>query len=140
MRIGTIIAVAATVAVVGGFFALKEYNRTPAGADTKKVTHSVTAGQLMAEFQEDETSADLKYVGTQEQVIEVHGTIRDIDPNGDHMVNVILDTGDPLAGVVCEFNTKDLPSDWQEGDEVAVLGFCKGMLMDVLLQRCVAAR
>lgn len=140
MRTGTIIAIAATVAVVGGVFGVMEFNRSPAGADAKEVVHTVSAEHLFAEFQHDEAAATTKYVGTTEQVIEVTGEIRDIDHSSGTGSTVILETGDPLAGIVCEFSKEDLPSDWKAGDQVTVKGFCKGMLMDVLLQRCVAVQ
>lgn len=140
MRAGTIIAIAATVAIVGGVFGVMEYNRSPAGADAKEVVHAATAEQLFADFQHDEAAATSKYVGTSEQVIEVTGEIRDIDPASATGSTVILETGDPLAGIVCEFSKEDLPSEWKTGDQVTIKGFCKGMLMDVLLQRCVAVQ
>ena len=133
------IAVGATVVVIGGIFALKEYNRKPAGANDGNVEHQVSAQSLFQDFQTDEQAATAKYVGESEQVIEVSGTIREIDPTGEGIQNVILETGDPMAGVVCEFDEKILPATWEAGDDVTVRGFCKGMLMDVLLQRCVAA-
>ncbi len=127
------------VAIVGGVFAYMEYNRKPAGADSATVEHTVTAEQLYSDFQQDEAAAGAKYVGEKEQVIQVNGTIRDIADAGNGITNVTLETGDPLAGVVCEFKEK-VPATWKAGDQVAVKGFCQGMLMDVVLQRCVAAQ
>jgi hypothetical protein len=139
MRVKTFIAVGAVVAIVGGVFAYMEYNRKPAGADDATPKHTVTAEQLFTEFQQDEAAAQAKYVGQQEQVIQVNGTIREIGEAGNGATNIILETGDPMAGIVCEFKS-NVPSTWKAGDQVGVKGFCQGMLMDVVLQRCVAAQ
>ncbi len=139
MRTGTIIAIAAAVAVIGGAIGLSEYNRAPAGAASATPVHSISAEHLLQKFQDDESAANATFVGTTEQVIEVSGSIREIGQGDGELRNVILETGDPLAGVVCEFKAADLPAEWKAGDHVKVKGFCKGMLMDVLLQRCVAS-
>lgn len=139
MRTGSIIAIGAVVAVIGVAIGLSEYNRAPAGAASAVPVHVISAEHLLLQFQQDESAATGIFVGQTEQVIQVNGTIREISAGDGDLRNVILGTGDPLAGVVCEFKAADLPAEWKAGDEVEVKGFCKGMLMDVLLQRCVAA-
>jgi hypothetical protein len=126
--------------VIGGYFALREYNRAPAAADRQKVEHTVTAEQLMAEFREDEAAARQKYVGDTDQVIQVSGTIREIERSGEEHVIITLETGDPFAGVMCSMNNKDLPEHWKEGDHVELIGFCQGIqgvdpLIDIIIQR-----
>jgi hypothetical protein len=42
-----------------------------------------------------------------------------------------------MGGVICEFEAgalKDIPS---QGDNIRVRGICTGMLMDVVLVRCI---
>jgi hypothetical protein len=51
---------------------------------------------------------------------------------------VILETGDPLAGIVCSFESAAPPA-IVVGDTVRVKGVCTGMLMDVVLVRCTLA-
>ena len=86
----------------------------------------------------DEAAATATYVGTTEQAVQVSGTIRAMEPSGDGKVTVILETGDPLAGVTCEFAEADVPGTWRSGTEVSVKGICTGLLMDVVLVRCAA--
>ena len=138
MKAGTIIAIVIAVAVIGGIIGYSEYQRKPAGAGSMEPQHSVTAEQLLIEFKEDESAATTKYVGEAEQVTEVTGTIASMGEEAAGKRNITLETGDPLAGVVCEFAVADLPATWKEGDQVTLRGFCTGMLMDVILQRCVA--
>jgi hypothetical protein len=50
-------------------------------------------------------------------------------------LNVLLETGDPLGAVVCEFEAGAAPT-VKKDDKVAVKGYCAGYNLDVLLQRC----
>ena len=140
MRPKILIAVLGTVAVIGGgTYAYLEYNRGTAGADAMRPVASVTATELLNAYTSDETAADQRFVGTAEQAIEVKGTIRAMEPVGSDKTNVVLETGDPMAGVVCEFSNADLPGDWRSGASVTVKGICTGLLMDVVLVRCAAS-
>ena len=126
------------VAVAGGGYAWMEYNRSSATADELPVKETLTATELLDAFTADEGAATARFVGTTEQVVQVSGTIRSMEPAGPELTNVVLDTGNDLAGVVCEFANKDLGPDWRSGASVNVKGICTGMLMDVVLVRCVA--
>lgn len=140
MRPKTIIAVAATIALVGGgVYAWTEYNRGVGSADSMPVTESVTATELFDAFSADEQAATAKFVGMNEQVVQVSGSIRSVEPTSNDRVNVTLETGDALAGVVCEFEKNDVPSDWKPGDDVSIKGICTGMLLDIVLIRCKKA-
>lgn len=135
------IAVFATVAIVGGgTYAYLEYGRGVSGAAEMKPVAAVTAGELLSAYTTDEAAADQRFVGSAEQAIQVSGTIRAMEPVGSDKTNVILETGDPMAGVVCEFTNTDLPQDWRSGVEVTVQGICTGMLMDVVLVRCIGVQ
>jgi len=132
------IIVAATVAVVGGTFALIEYNRGPQGVSSMEPVGTVKAEELLNAFVADEALATGTYVGEQEQAVQVSGAIGAMEEVGEGKTNVILETGDPLAGIVCEFATKDIPITWRSGATVSVKGICTGILLDVVLVRCVA--
>lgn len=136
MKIKTMIAVAATVAVVGGIFAWTEYSRGVAGVEDMTSVAKLQAPELLAEFAADEADATAKFVGTKEQAIEVTGTIRSMENADDGKVTVVLETDDALAGIVCEFAASDVPETWRAGATVTVKGICTGMLMDVVLVRC----
>lgn len=127
-----------TLAAVAGGYALLEYSRGVKGADDLKVAATVNAEQLLGEFNADEATAMAKYVGTTEQAVQVTGTIRSMGPTGDGKVTVVLETGDVLAGIACEFAEADVPVDWRAGAAVTVKGICTGLLMDVVLVRCSA--
>src|SRR5688572_20899615 len=105
MKRRTIILIALLVIIgAGGLYAWREYDRPVAGADAMTATETTSAAELLKAFQSDETAATKRYVGSSEQAVLVSGTIRVVEPSDDGKVNVILETGDALAGVVCEFN------------------------------------
>lgn len=134
-----LIAISAVLLLtVGATYGYLEFNRGVAGTASLPVQEKVTAGELLADFQADESAANQRYVGTTEQVVQVSGTIRAMEPLGTGVTNVILETGDDLAGIVCEFPDKELPTDWRAGADVTIKGICTGLLMDVVLVRCVA--
>ena len=132
------IFVGATIAVVAAAFALKEYNRGVEGAASMEAAATVTASDLLTAFTTDEAAATAKYVGTSEQAVQVSGAIRSMEPTGDGKVTVVLETGDPLAGITCEFTEADVPGTWRSGTNVTIKGICTGILMDVVLVRCAA--
>ena len=140
MRSKSLAIAAVVLLIAGAAYAYKEYNRGMAGAASLPVKESVSAPQLLDDFQTDEAAALKRYVGDVEQVVQVTGTIRNMEPVGTDKTNVILESGNDLAAVVCEFDNKDLPIDWRSGATVSVKGICTGMLMDVVLVRCVQAK
>lgn len=139
MKRKTLIIVSAlAVTAVGAAIAMNEYGRKPETALEKKEAASITAPELLAAFVTDEQAANTAYVGKQEQAILVTGTIRSIGPESGGLVNVVLETNDAMAGVVCEFAEADVPATWKPGDQVALKGICTGYLIDVILNRCGA--
>lgn len=124
------------VAVVGGGYAWAEYNRKSVPTADVEAKEQVTAEALLAAFTTNEEAANARFVGATEQVIQVTGTIRSMEPVGATKTNVILDTGNDLAGVLCEFTNNDLHPEWRSGAQVRIKGVCTGILMDVVLVRC----
>jgi hypothetical protein len=137
MKTRTLIIAAAVIAVLAGAYAWTEYDRGLADAGAMAVAERVTAAELLAAFRADETAATARFVGTTEQAMEVTGPVRAIEPQGAGPVNVLLDTGDDMAAVLCEFAPGTVPDQWAPGTSVTVAGICTGMLMDVVLVRCV---
>ncbi|MBL7952101.1 MAG: hypothetical protein JNM62_10305 [Flavobacteriales bacterium] len=135
-----IILLVVLLAVVGGgIYAWAQYDRKVASTADLDARESVTAEELLSAFTADEQQATERFVGTTEQVIEVSGTVRSMEPVSADVTNVTLETGNELAGVVCEFANTDLHPDWRSGATVKVKGICTGVLLDVVLVRCTAA-
>ncbi len=112
------------------------YNKKP--ADTRKSTasYSLTAVDLVAAFNSDETAAGKKYV---DKVIAVKGKITDIKlDTATGQATVTLDSGDPMAAVTCSFYSDEMASvtKLKPGTTLTVKGVCTGKLMDVVLNKC----
>lgn len=113
------------------------YNKPVESVSGKKAVFSVTPAELLAEFQSNEESANAKYLS---KVVEVKGMIAEIVPGEDLQMQVILDTGDMMSRVSCvmeEEYKKFLERKLQKGDTVTIKGFCTGMAMDIVIDRCV---
>lgn len=140
MKARTWIAIGAVAAILGGTYAWKEYNRVPEGAADMNAVLNIPAVELHSAFIADEIGASAKFVGEKEQAIRVTGAIRELvlDPGS---ATVILDTDDPMAGVVCEFAPGTVPASWKVGEQVSVQGICTGvndLIPDVIMVRCAA--
>lgn len=127
---------AAITAVTVGAVGMYMYQKPAERSVTGKAEVVVSAKDLLVAFQTDEAKAMATYAKT-DQVVQVTGAVRSIDRSDPAKVNVVLETGDALAAVVCEFEPAHAPQ-WVEGATVKVNGVCAGILMDVLLTRCAA--
>lgn len=124
------------VAVLGGAIAFYFYQKPAEKSVSADAEVVVGAQELLAAFLADEAKAMATYAKS-DQVIQVTGTVRAVDKSDPAKVNVMLETGDAMAGVTCEFEPAHAP-DWTTGTNVKVNGVCAGILMDVLLTRCAA--
>ena len=114
----------------GAYLYFKKAERVMSGA----AAFSMTTSQLLSEFEQNEDSANKKYLN---QIIEVTGTIESISPDSTG-TNVLLGTDNPMAGVNCRFD-KEVESKIKHlkvNDSIKVKGQCSGYVMDALLSRC----
>lgn len=124
--------IGAVVVAATAYFGYREWNRDLVQAEEKKADVVLSATELFSAFVSDEVAANNRF---NDKVVEVSGAVREVNGGGTSPVNVLLETGDPLGAVVCEFEpgaTLALKKDAQ----VTIKGFCAGYNLDVLLQRC----
>ncbi|HKK88822.1 MAG TPA: hypothetical protein VJ917_08225 [Saprospiraceae bacterium] len=125
------LAVGLILAIV--IYAFYEYNRGPASLDGKSSDMSISAKELLKDFQQDEKLANSKYL---DKVILVTGAIAELKKD-EVPPSVILETGDALSRVVCEMER--LPDALSLGEAVSIKAKCTGFLMDVVLVQGVIA-
>lgn len=96
---------------------------------------SLSANELVYDFEADEAVANEKYV---DKVIEVTGEIGSVDVTADK-ITLILNTENPVSGVICEMDDlSDHDSSlFVEGEKISLKCLCTGYLMDVAVRRCV---
>lgn len=124
------------LAVVGGFFGYRMYNKPHKDMTEAESDLKVSAEELLSSFENDETNANAKY---NDKVVEVSGSVSDVSTDEDGNVKVTLDAGNPMGGVICQLDnlSEHKRTDFPIGEEVAFKGLCTGYLMDVVLVRCV---
>lgn len=97
----------------------------------------ITATVLQKEFEDNETTASIKYIN---KIIEVTGNIASIKPVENNYVNISLVTGSDVSSVNCTFPAIADPSKFKPGDAITLRGECSGFLMDVLLSNCAVIK
>ncbi|MBV6403792.1 MAG: hypothetical protein IT228_09655 [Flavobacteriales bacterium] len=132
-RIAILVALLALVG--GGWYAWREYHRTAAPTSALEAAETMTAEALLKAYTEDENAANARFNG---KVLLVTGTVREVKTPENGLVDVVLETGDPLAGVVCQFAQADVPATLTAGAPARIKGVATGLLMDVVLQRCAS--
>lgn len=108
------------------------YSQKPPTADSVRADATVEASALFNAFTADEVAAGKMY---NDKVVQVSGTVREVSPEPNGPVNVTLETGDAIGGIVCEFPQDQAPV-FEKDLRVTIKGFCAGYNLDVLLQRC----
>ncbi|MEZ5016947.1 MAG: hypothetical protein R2800_07830 [Flavipsychrobacter sp.] len=131
-----IIIVLLLLAVVGGGVAYFMWNKPHQKAEDIKGIE-VTVSQVANDFSTDQKKAEAKYL---DKVIEVAGTVNEVNQNQDGQLLVILGGEDPTASVQCSMRDKGVAV--KEGDKITVKGFCAGLSLfeDVMLTDCVLAQ
>ncbi len=117
------------LALVGGAYAYYEYNKPVASIENKKADVVIDADDLLSAYESDENTANQLYT---EKIIQVKGTISEITKDGT-VDKVIIETTNPLAGVICEMENGQNFGALKTGDEIEIKGRCTGFLSDVVL-------
>ncbi len=97
---------------------------------------SLDAAALVKDFQTDENKANSRYLN---KLLEVSGTVSDISEDEKGLTNINLGVDGEMAMVSCSMDTtvrRDFTS-IKSGQSVRLKGLCSGMLMDVVLVKCV---
>ena len=121
-----------TIVAVGFYY----INRPVKNLSNATADYSFSSNELFYEFQNDENAANKKYI---DKIIQVNGVIRSISSDNDDNVNIMLESDDLLSGINCQLE-KDISisvNEMHERDSIRIKGICSGMLMDVVLIKCV---
>lgn len=126
-----------TVAILGvlGFsYGLYEYFRPNANMASLESDMTLAAADLFTQFETDEAASNEKYL---DKVIEVSGMIKDISTSEEEVTSITLDANNDLSGIICELEKDTKHRTFKTGETVTFKGMCTGMLMDVVLVRCI---
>jgi len=130
------------IVIIGGFLliiviliALLQVFKPAQNLHKVKPDYTLTSSQLFADFSENESQANAKYVG---KILLVKGEIKEVIHANDEKV-ILLKTEDIFSGISCrltgsEFLKAELLN---KNQSIAVKGQCSGKLIDVVLNNCV---
>ena len=126
----------AIVVLLGGIYGYYMYNKPHKDLARLKADFELGATELFSAYEANEEKSNELYL---DKVVEVKGTIKSIKKE-EGLVTVTLDANNDLFGVICGMEPNaysKLAEQLKSEDEVTLRGFCTGMLMDVVLERCV---
>ena len=131
-----ILVVAGAVAAAIG---LSIFNKPHQDLASTDAAYQIEAASLFSEFESDEAGANEKYLN---QVLEVKGTVQDIQSTGDGGMILVLGNAGDAFGVNCALlpEAKANAASIEKGAVVKVRGICTGYLMDVTLSRCIVSQ
>ncbi len=122
--------------VIAAAFAYFEYNREPADLTSLKAQVTVSAIELVNEYETNEEVANARYLG---KTVDVTGIIAEINNQKDTLVNVMLGDAAGLHKISCLLSSTHAATiqSFEINDSITLRGICTGYLMDVELNRCV---
>jgi hypothetical protein len=92
---------------------------------------TVRSTDIYNAFLHNEKSANALYL---DKALTVTGKISDVKTNQQGQQVIILETEDPIFGVVC---TMAKPVGISKGKDISIKGFCTGYTTDVVLRDCI---
>ena len=121
------------LALIGYFVIL---NLPKSSVKNKKADYQLDATELYSAFENNEKKSNKLYIG---KTIEVKGRFLNQNKDNQDATVVILDGGGSLGGVLCtlEQGQESRLDNIQPGDMLTIKGMCTGLLMDVVLNKCV---
>ncbi|MBK9254885.1 MAG: hypothetical protein IPM42_05305 [Saprospiraceae bacterium] len=121
------------IIIIGSVVGYKLYNKPHKNIEKSSADFTLTPEELLAAYEMNEDEANLIYL---DKVIQISGKVKEIMNTG-QTSSLMLDTGNEMAGIICEFQDVASLSDINVGGEVTVKGICSGKLMDIVLVRSV---
>ncbi|MDX1477174.1 MAG: hypothetical protein R3301_05680 [Saprospiraceae bacterium] len=129
-----LIRIALVLAAIGVGVGVYMWNKPHRNIAKAKPARTTTAAALVQTYQDDERAANAQYLG---EIIQVSGTVRAVETSDDGTSQILLASDDLMASVSCNLQADQDVSGINPGDEVTVKGECTGILMDVVVERCV---
>ena len=114
------------------------YNKPHQNMEKAEADMTLESTTLFSAFESNEAEANEKYL---DKIIKISGTVKEVNTDEEGNISLTLESGNELFGVICQMDnlTKQEKTDFKIGEPVTLKGICTGMLMDVVLVRCVVA-
>jgi len=104
-----LLIIAITGIIIGGATVLYMFNMPHRDVSSTNADYSLTATQLVAEYLNNSATANEKYLSDdgESKVLEISGTVADINEDYNGQTVVLLKESKDKAGVSCTFSTED---------------------------------
>lgn len=124
-----------TIVVISAGIGIYLWNKPHKNMQRAEADMSITAPELMAAFNEDETAANATYL---DKVVAVTGTVTEATTN-DGVTLVSLETNDDFGAISCELDrfSEHNRTTFTPGEQITLKGLCSGKTIDVVLVQCV---
>lgn len=124
------------LALIGMGIGFYLYNKPHQNMQRAKADMTLPASELFSAFEANEDAANAQYL---DKVVQVEGVIQDINQDENGQFSLTLESGSDMFGVICQFDeqSEHQTDHLKTGQKVTLKGICTGMLMDVVLVRCV---
>ncbi|MDB5196789.1 MAG: hypothetical protein JWP88_1160 [Flaviaesturariibacter sp.] len=137
----TLLLILLLLAVAGGWYGYREWNRKNKDLTDVQATAQTTAASLIKAFESDSAAATKQYV---DRVIAVQGKVKQVDAEGNPVVIFLGEEGS-MSSVKCSMDSvhADQYEALAKGSPVTIKGTCSGyqtqelLGTDVELTRCV---
>lgn len=130
-----ILPVVLVIAFIAAWF-YREYQRKPGDISNEEPFVKAAAVNVVDLYGQDETKANAQWLG---KMIQVSGTICEIDNQHDTLVNVLIGDQASMHKVSCLLDKRHAAEikNYAAGRQIIIKGICTGYLIDVELNRCV---
>ena len=124
------------LAVAGAGIGYKIYNKPHKDIKSAKADISLNAAELFSAYEQDENAANTKFL---DKTVQITGTVQEVKKDDDGNMGITLDGGGMMFGVTCKLDplSEHKRTKFEVGETVTFKGICTGMLMDVVIERCV---
>lgn len=101
----------------------------------EEAAFTVTVSELVDAFRQDEMKANALYAG---KVLEVEGALKEMILNDSTLI-LLMGDSTRMMGVSCYLNKdqKGKYTSLTRGEPVKVKGICNGLLLDIVLDKCI---
>ena len=135
-RLKSILIGGSILAIIGFGYGYYEYSRPLPSMKNQEASLQLLATQLFDEFENNEAASNDKYNG---KIIEISGIVKEVQTNSEGMISVLLDSQNDMFGVSCQLDnlTEHKRTKFKKGEKVTFKGKCSGILLDVVIVRCI---
>ncbi|HOT13438.1 MAG TPA: hypothetical protein PK252_01640 [Bacteroidales bacterium] len=121
------------LAVIGFIVLLFVFRKADDTVAKQKTDYSVQSKQLVTDFENNENTANAKYLG---KILEIEGPVAEITVDSNAVVVVLRPEG-AMSGVNCALGKSQVAdtSKISIGKTVKIKGVCNGYLMDVVVNK-----